>query len=116
MKDSTIKKIAITCSFIGVVILFFIADKIEVDDITVDNLDEIEIGKTIKIKGYVEDIVNTEKIAFLKIAQEKIEVVSVVLFKEEDIILEKGDYIEVVGEIEEYEGKKEIIGNLVKRI
>jgi len=61
-------------------------------------------------------VVNMEKVSFLKVAQEKTEVVSIVLFKEEDINLEKGDYVEVIGEIEEYEGKNEIIGNLVKRI
>ena len=116
MKDKTLLKIALTCSFIGIIILFFVSERIEIDEITIDKLDEIELGKTVKIKGYVEDVVNMEKVAFLKVAQEKTEVVSIVLFKEENISLEKGDYVEVVGEIEEYEGKNEIIGNLVKRI
>ncbi|MBW2977764.1 hypothetical protein KY331_02880 [Candidatus Woesearchaeota archaeon] len=116
MKDKTLLKIALTCSFIGIIILFFVSERIEIDDITIDKLDEIELGRTVKIKGYVEDVVNMEKIAFLKIAQEKTEVVSIVLFKEENISLEKGEYVEVVGEVEEYQGKSEIIGNLVKRI
>ena len=116
MHDKTLLKIAITFSIIGLIVLFFISDKIEVDEITIDKLDEMEIGKTVKIKGYVENVNNLEKVAFLKIAQEKTETVSIVLFKEENISLEQGDYVEVVGEVEEFEGKKEIIGNLVKRI
>ncbi|GAG22180.1 unnamed protein product, partial [marine sediment metagenome] len=103
-------------SLIGIIILFFISGRIEIDEVTIDKLDEMEIGKTVKIRGYVKDVTNLEKVAFLKIAQEKTEVVSVVLFKEENISLESGDYIEVIGEIEDYKGEKEIIGNLVKRI
>jgi aspartyl/asparaginyl-tRNA synthetase len=116
MDDSTLFKSSISFAVIGLIILFFISEKIEIDEAAIDRLDEIEIGTTVKIKGHVEDVQNLEKVAFLKIAQEKIETVSVVLFKEENISLNKGDYIEVVGEIEDYEGKKEIIGNLVKRI
>ena len=116
MHDKTLLKIAITFSIIGLIVLFFISDKIEVDEITIDRLDEMEIGNTVKIKGYVENVNNLEKVAFLKIAQEKTETVSIILFKEENISLEPGDYVEVVGEVEEYEGEKEIIGNLVKRI
>lgn len=116
MHDKTLLKIAITFSIIGLIALFFISDKIEVDEITIDKLDEMEIGKTVKIKGYVENVNNLEKVAFLRIAQEKTETVSIVLFKEENISLEKGDYVEVTGEVEDYEGKKEIIGNLIKRI
>jgi len=116
MKDKTLLKTAISFSIIGLIVLFFYSDKIEVDEITIEKLDEMEIGKTVKIKGYVEDVTNLEKVAFLRIAQEKTETVSIVLFKEENISLEKGDYVEVTGEIEEYEGEKEIIGNLVKRI
>ena len=116
MNDASLLKIAISCSIIGLIILFFISDRIEIDEITIDKLDEMEIGKTVKIKGYVEDVTNLEKVAFLKVAQEKTETVSIVLFKEENISLNKGDYVEVTGEIEDYEGEKEIIGNLVKRI
>ena len=116
MNDSVLLKIAISFSIIGLIILFFISDKIEIDEITIDKLDEMEIGKTVKIKGYVESVTNLEKVAFLRIAQEKTETVSIVLFKEENISLESGDYVEIIGEVEDYEGEKEIIGNLVKRI
>jgi len=116
MKDKTLLKTALTCSIIGLIILFFISERIEVDEITIDKLDEMEIGKTVKIKGYIEDVANMEKVAFLKVAQEKTEVVSIVLFKEENISLDTGDYVEVIGEVEDYEGKKEIVGNLVKKI
>ena len=116
MEDKTLLKTALTCSIIGLMILFFISGRIEIDEVTIDKLDEVELGKTVKIKGYVKDVTNLEKVAFLKVAQEKTEIVSIVLFKEENISLEPGDYVEVIGEIEDYKGEKEIIGNLVKRI
>jgi len=116
MNDSTLLKIAVSFSIIGLITLYFVSEKIEIDPVAIDKLDEMEIGRTVKIKGYVEDVHNLEKVAFLKIAQEKTETVSVVLFLEENISLKPGDYIEVTGEVEDYEGKKEIIGNLIKRI
>jgi len=35
------------------------------------------------------------------------------LFKDSEIFLEEGDYVEVTGTVEDYNGKKEVIANKV---
>jgi DNA/RNA endonuclease YhcR with UshA esterase domain len=34
----------------------------------------------------------------------------------ENVSISEGDYIEVIGEIDEYKGEREVIGNRVRRI
>ena len=51
---------------------------------------------------------------FVKLIQP--EEVEVVLFKEEYLDIQEGDYIEVEGMTEEYQGDLEIIGNVVRKI
>ena len=53
---------------------------------------------------------------FLEISELKTEKVSIILFKDRDIDLIEGSYVEVYGEIDEYNGKREIIANKVKII
>ena len=36
-----------------------------------------------------------------------------VLFKESNLNLQQGDYVEITGTVEDYEGQKEIIGSKV---
>jgi len=53
-------------------------------------------------------------VAFLDVAQEEVKSVTVVLFKDSDIEISEGDIVEVEGSIEDYLGKREIIGNRVE--
>ena len=52
-----------------------------------------------------------EKVIFIELTGERTETVDVIVFPDSDIFVNEGDYIELSGTIEEYEGKKEIIAN-----
>ena len=73
----------------------------------------IDINKVVNIQGKVIEISQQQKIAFIEIENEKVEITKVVLFKDEDIWLKKGDYVSITGSVEEYQGEKEITGNKV---
>ncbi|MBR9691457.1 hypothetical protein GOV06_01600 [Candidatus Woesearchaeota archaeon] len=114
MKEKTLFKIALICSIIGLGVLFFISGSIEIEEIDIAKITDADIGKEIKVIGRVERVSDTEKVMFLEVGQQKIEKISVVLFKEGDIKIKKGDFVEIVGELEEFGGEKSIIANAVK--
>ena len=116
MKEKTLLKIALSCSIVGLVVLFFISDSISVDQVAIGKIEDEDIGKIVKITGMIIRVSNTEKVMFIEVGEEKVEKVDVVLFKDKDFDLSPGDYVEIVGEIEEYKGKKEVIANKITLI
>jgi len=116
MKEKTLFKIALICSFLGLIGLYFISDKISVDRISISDVDKEEIGENVKIIGKIERITNMDKVVFLEISEMKTEEISVVLFKDRDFYLTEGSYVEIEGEIDEYNGEKEVIASKIKLI
>ncbi len=116
MKEKSLLKIALICSLIGIFVLYLVSEKISIDEIKIEDLENRDIGDNVKIVGRVEQISNLDKVAFLKIGQMKTENIDVILFKDRDIELRKGDYVEIIGEIDDYEGKRQLIANIVKKI
>ena len=80
----------------------------------ISKIDDLPEGETVFVKGVVQRVTNIEKVAFLEVAQEEVKTMTVVLFKNKDVILSPGDYVLIEGTTEDYEGKKEIIGNKVE--
>jgi len=116
MKEKTMFKIAAVCSLTGLAILFFISESISVKEVKIGELSDKDIGKEVRIIGRIVKARDTDKTLFLEVGQQKIETVSVVLFKEGDIKLKEGDYIELIGELDKYAGEYSIIANAVKII
>ncbi len=111
MEERLLLKIALGVSLIGVLILYFLSAEISLSRI--ENIETIEPEEEVEVRGKIGKISEQEKVAFLEIWNEKIEKVKVVLFKEGDIDLKEGDYVEITGTVEEYQGEKELIGNKV---
>ncbi len=114
MKEKTLFKLALICSIVGLVVLFFISSNINVQEIDVGKITDSDVGKEVRVIGKILRVSDTEKVMFLEVGQEKVDDVSVVLFKEEPINLKEGDYVELLGEIDEYNGEYNIIANAVK--
>jgi hypothetical protein len=116
LREKTLFKIALLCSFVGLIILFFISDKISIDNISISNIEKEELGRDIRLIGKIERVTNGDKVIFLEVAEMKTEKISVILFKDRDIDLIEGSYVEIEGEIDEYNGKREVIASRVKLI
>ncbi|HLD18440.1 MAG TPA: OB-fold nucleic acid binding domain-containing protein [Candidatus Nanoarchaeia archaeon] len=113
MKENTLLKIALICSLIGLILLYFISIKIEVKDYK-PNLVNENIGDDVKFEGIVTKISGKGSVVFVEVSQQNH--IAVVLFTDDDINLKNGDNVEVIGEVQEYNGKNEIIAQKIRVI
>ena len=113
MKEATLLKIALICSLVGLVVLYFISTKIEVRDYKPALLNK-NIGDDVKLQGTITKINDQGNVIFVDVIQQNS--VSVVLFSGNDINLKNGDKVEVIGKVQEYNGKNEIIAEKVRVI
>ena len=112
MKETTLLKIALVCSLLGLVILYFISAKIDVKEYKPNQLNE-NVGDDVKLIGTIAKISQNDNVAFLEVNYQS--PVTVVLFtNDKNLSLKINDSIEVIGEVQEYEGKNEIIANKVR--
>lgn len=116
MDEKTILKISVSVTFIGIVILFFYLEFFDLDSSDIWELNEKDIDREVKIVGRVERVTDLNKTMFLTIYQEKPEEISVVLFKDSNVSVSEGDKVSVVGTVEEYKGKLEIICNQLEKL
>ncbi|MBS3102661.1 hypothetical protein J4458_04425 [Candidatus Woesearchaeota archaeon] len=111
MKEKTLLKIALIGSLIGLVILYFISAKIEVKEYNPNFLNE-NIGDDVKLEGIVTKITDIGNVVFIEVSQQN--TVTVVLFTNDDLSLKNGDDIEVIGEVQEYKWKNEVIAQKIR--
>ena len=113
MKEATLLKIALICSLIGLIVLYFISERIEIMDYKPAELNK-NIGDDVNLKGTITKISDKGNVVFVDVSQQNS--VSVVLFTDNNVNLKNGDHIEVIGKVQEYNGKNEIIAQKVRVI
>ena len=111
MQEKTILKVAIVVTIIGLAFLFLYAGEVELK--AVERIDSAIPEETVEMTGIVSRVSQHDKVIFLELEGQRIEKVDVILFTDENIFLKAGDYVEISGTIEEYEGKREIIANKI---
>ena len=109
MNEKTIFKISIISTIIGLLFLLLYAGEIDLK--AVSNIEDIPEEELIKIKGTVTSLRTSDKTIFLEVEGETVQKNQVIVFSDQDIYLKEGDYVEISGMVEEYNGKKEIIAN-----
>jgi len=116
MKEKNLLRIALICSLIGILVLFIVSNNISVQEKTISRITIEDVDKKVKVKGFVEKVVDTEKVMIIKVVQPQD--MDVILFKEENetIDIKEEDFIEVIGKVEEYKGELEVIGQRVRII
>ena len=110
MKESVILKIALIFSLIGLIMLYFISDNIGVKEYSARI--NSDIGEDVKLKGVVKSIRKGNNTAFIEIEQNL--PLGIVLFENKNINLTQGDFVEVIGEVQDYNGKEEVIANRIR--
>ncbi len=114
MKEVTLLKAALICSVAGIILLFLISEVIDIPEKAISEITEGDKDSSVWVKGIVNRITEKEKVAYIEVIQP--ESISVVLFKDnENLNLKEGEYVEVAGMVEEYNGKLQLIGNIVKK-
>ncbi len=115
MKEKNLLKLALICSLIGISVLWGFSESVKVDETSIDKIDFSDIDRDVRISGKVKRINDLDKVIFLEVAQEKIEKIDVILFKDGPVMIDEGDRVIITGSVEEYEGKLEVIGNRVEK-
>ena len=116
MKEKTLLKAALIISLLGLVVLYLISDNIKIEE---KNLEKITLGNKgefVKIKGTISNLVNTDKVAILEITQPQ--KITVVLIKNSNnaMQIKPGNEVEVIGKVDEYNGKLEIVADKLRVI
>ena len=112
MKETTLLKIALLCSLAGLVLLYFISIKIEVKNYKPNILNK-NVGDDVKFEGTVTKITDRGNVVFINVNQQS--PVIVVLFTDENNLkLNNGDNVEIIGKVQEYNGKNEIIAQKIR--
>ncbi|MBI2666309.1 hypothetical protein HYX13_01725 [Candidatus Woesearchaeota archaeon] len=111
MDEKHLTKIAFFGTILGLLFLWGYSQQVHLESFA--HLDELPSEKEITVRGIVTKISQQEKAWFLEVDGETIEKVPVVLFPEEDIFLQEGDYVEIAGQTKNYKGKKEIVASEV---
>ena len=115
MNEKTLLITALICSIIGLALLFFISGSIPISEKTINQLNKNNLDEVVKVKGTVTNVINTSKVTIIEITQPQS--TSIVLFNDKTKVgLSKGDYIEAIGKVAEYNGKMELIGQRVRVI
>lgn len=114
MKETALLKLALICSLAGLIILYFISTKIEVRDYKPSILNK-DVGEDVKLLGTITKITDKGNVVFIEVNQQS--PITVVLFTDDDNLkLNNGDNIDVIGEVQEYKGKNEIIAQKIRVI
>ena len=114
MKEKTLLQIALIAGIAGIVVLFFVSSTIEINEKTIDKINTQNVGEDVKLIGTIKNVYQSENAYFIEISQPSS--LTIILFKDKNISLQVGDTVEIIGKIDEYEGKLEVIGQRVRVI
>ncbi len=112
MQETSFLKIALICSLVGLIALYFISTRIEIKDYKPAIINK-NIGEDVNLKGTITKISDKGNVVFIDVSQQNS--VPVVLFTDNNNLnLKNGDNVEVIGKIQEYNGKNEIIAQKIR--
>jgi len=115
MQKKDLLKISLIVSLIGIAVLFVITQRIEINEKNIDKINKDNIGDYVKIKGKINKIDDLKNAVKINVVQPS--TMDVIIFKNnQSIDFEEGDNVEVIGRVEEYNGKMEVIGEKVRVI
>lgn len=112
MKESLLLKISLICIMVGMPVLLFISQSIELSESNIAKITDANIGKISKVNGIVTRIMAKEGFSIIDV--ERKQIVKVVVFENMSKDIEKGDWINAKGRLEEYKDKIELIADEIK--
>ena len=110
MQEKTLLKLALICSLVGILLLFFISNNIDVNEKVISELEGNDVDSSVRINGVVTSFQNRGSVILIDVAQ--LEKMQVVVFNS-NFTLNKGDSVEITGKIGEYEGNNQLIADKI---
>ena len=109
MKEIKLMKFALIFSLIGLIVLHFIVQNLEIKKY--NPIMDKDIGQDVELIGTIKKISNSDAITFIEVSQEN--QVTIVFFGKNSGLKPK-DRIEVFGKVQSFNGKKEVIANKIR--
>lgn len=113
MQEKTLLQVSVLMLLVGLTFLYFYAEEISLP--TSSQLQNLPPEEKVRVQGTISRINQQEKVAFIELQGERIETMEVVLFSDENLYLQEGDYVEILGTLENYRGKPEIIASQITK-
>ena len=113
MKESQLVKLAIATSLVGIFLLIIISEKADISSSSIASITGNAVGSGVKAKGVIVSVKDMAGISVLSLKDDT-GTIKVVIFKEDELSLSKGDIIEVEGIVKDYNGELEIEAEQVK--
>lgn len=113
MKENMLLKLALIFSLVGLIVLFVLSNAVEPGEYNA-GLNSFQAGEYVKAKGVVSKISSGNNAVFIELRQYT--PVNIVVFEDDNISINDGDEIEVIGKTEEYNGEFEIIASRIRKI
>jgi len=112
MKESSLFKIALTISLIGILILLIIVENTEVKKVEIKDIDSKKEEEIVRIIGIINNVKETPGLYLLGV-EDNSGKISVIVFKEEKLNISRGNRVEIEGTVKEYQNKKELIAKRI---
>lgn len=108
MKENQLLRVSIIFSLIGILILFYLTENIEPRTYDINSIGKDNIDNVIKIKGEIGSFTETPGLYLISLKDDT-GMITVVIFKDEDLRLFDGLKLEIIGEVVEYQNTMEVI-------
>ena len=115
MKETTLLKISILVSVLGVFFLMVISELSHIELSKISDITKKDLETKVKIQGKLLSIQETPGLYILTIT-DFTSTITIIVFKEDPLELKKNSDIEIEGKVTEYQGKLEIIADTIKYI
>ena len=112
MNEIVLLRVSLIFSLIGILILFMLTYELKVKLYEINSLSKDNIDDVVRIKGIVESFAETPGL-YLITLRDNTGKMTVVIFKDEKIPLQKNLEIEIIGSVVEYKDKIEIIAKQI---
>lgn len=85
----------------------------ELDLKAIERIETVAPAEAVKMYGTITKLSVQENTLFLEVEGSRVEKTNVMVFSDEELFLEEGDYVEISGVVEKYQGQSEIIASKV---
>ena len=111
MEEKTLLSASLIMVLLGLTFLYFYAEEVQIR--AAQQLGNLPPEEEVRLQGVISRVSQQDRVAFIELQGERVETIDVVLFADEDVYLQEGDYVEITGTVEEYQGKKEVIASKI---
>ena len=108
MKEKDLLKVSLVFSLIGILIIFILTGTLEARGYNIGDLNKDNVDDTVKVKGIITSYGETPGLYLINLKDDTGKI-TVIVFKDEEIELQEGLKIEIVGQVTEYQDEIEII-------